>query len=235
MVLRALILDVDGTLAETETIHRSAFNVTFAENGLDWFWSHEDYRELLRVTGGKERMRRYAELRGLSSTDISNDRIAVLHRLKNECYGERVRRGDCRLRPGVESLIRTARERGLKLALCTTTSRTNVEALIESALGPEGLGLFEAIVCGEDVTAKKPAPDAYLRVIEILDVADAECLAFEDSENGLRSALAANQKTIVTPSLYTLQDSFEGAAEHLADLEHFDLATLASDAADPRG
>ena len=54
---RALIFDVDGTLAETEEVHRRAFNAAFAEAGLDWFWDQVTYARLLRVAGGKERIR----------------------------------------------------------------------------------------------------------------------------------------------------------------------------------
>jgi beta-phosphoglucomutase-like phosphatase (HAD superfamily) len=79
MDIRALIFDVDGTLAGTENIHRAAFNTAFARSGLNWSWSVDLYRELLRVTGGKERIRRYANMRGLSSTEISDDIIARIH------------------------------------------------------------------------------------------------------------------------------------------------------------
>jgi HAD superfamily hydrolase (TIGR01509 family) len=230
MDIRALIFDVDGTLAETENIHRAAFNTAFARSGLNWSWSVDLYRELLRVTGGKERIRRYANMRGLSSTEISDDIIAHIHALKNARYAEIVRQGDCAPRPGVERLIRTSHARGLRLAICTTTSRANVYALIAATLGADGQGLFRTIAAGEDVRQKKPAPDAYLRAVEELDVEACYCLAFEDSRNGLRAALAANVKTIVTLSLYTAHKSFEGAARVLPDLSQFDLVVFTSEA-----
>ncbi len=76
MSLRALIFDVDGTLAETEEAHRAAFNATFRAWGLGWHWSQADYRELLKTTGGKERVRACQaglphDARRLSDTEIA--------------------------------------------------------------------------------------------------------------------------------------------------------------------
>ncbi len=178
-MIKALIFDVDGTLAETEEGHRKAFNAAFAEAGLDWVWDVDLYRDLHRVTGGKERMRHYAERRSVSAAELSDADIARLHLRKNAHYAELVRAGQCPLRPGVERLIRTSHARGLRLAICTTTSRVNIVELIEATLGADGFGLFEVVVSGEDVPAKKPAPDAFLGVIEALGLSPDECLAFE--------------------------------------------------------
>jgi HAD superfamily hydrolase (TIGR01509 family) len=227
MPLKALIFDVDGTLAETEETHRAAFNAAFAQDGLDWFWDVDLYRELLRVTGGKERLRRYAQVSGLAPSQLPEARIARLHALKNEFYAGMVGAGACPLRPGVEPLIRHAADAGLALAIATTTSRVNVEALVTAALGVDGLGAFDIIVAGEDVRAKKPAPDAYLLAIQALALNDEDCIAFEDSRNGLQAALAANLRTVVTPSLYTAHESLEGAVQVLTDLSAFDLEELA--------
>lgn len=220
--IRALIFDVDGTLAETEEIHRAAFNDVFAADGLDWRWDVDLYRDLLRVTGGKERMRRYADMIGAHLDDA---RVARLHAAKNRVYGETVAAGACALRPGVAGLVRSARARGLQLAIATTTSRANVDALLPATFGADGPALFEAIVCGEDVVAKKPAPDAYLLALERLGLPADACLAFEDSRNGLQSALAAGLSVIVAPSLYTAHERFDGAARVLADLRGFDPAS----------
>lgn len=217
--IRGLIFDVDGTLAETEEVHRAAFNRVFAGDGLDWRWDVDLYRDLLSVTGGKERMRRYAEMIGAALDDA---RVARLHAAKNRVYGELVGAGACALRPGVERLVRAARARGMRLAIATTTSRANVEALLPATFGADGLALFETIVAGEDVAAKKPAPDAYLLALARLGLPPEACLAFEDSRNGLLAARAARLAVVVTPSLYTARESFDGATRVLADLEGFE-------------
>ncbi|WP_333824398.1 HAD-IA family hydrolase [Pinisolibacter sp.] len=222
MVLRALIFDVDGTLAETEEIHRDAFNRAFAEDGLSWHWDVDLYRDLLRVTGGKERIRRYLEMDGVAPA-LDDARIARLHARKNEIYGETVRSGRCALRPGVAELVRAARAGGLRTAISTTTSRPNVEALLAATFPGAEPDLFDPIVAGEDVVAKKPAPDAYILAIEKLGLPAEACLALEDSRNGLTAARAAGLATVVTPSLYTAHETFEGAAQVIPDLTAFDL------------
>lgn len=218
-MLRALIFDVDGTLAETEESHRAAFNAAFAAHGRDWRWEPDLYRELLRVTGGKERLRHFSDRSGAA---LADSEIALLHGAKNAEYARLVASGACPLRPGVAGLIAAARARGLKLAIATTTSRENVEALLAATMG--GAAAFDAIVAGDEVARKKPAPDVYLKARELLDVPADECLAFEDSRNGLLAALAAGIATVVTPSLYTQGEEFSGAREVRADLEGFALA-----------
>jgi len=74
-MLKAVIFDVDGTLAETEEFHRKAFNSVFEQAGLGWCWSPDQYRELLKVFGGKERIRHYVEtesISGISDKDIAS-------------------------------------------------------------------------------------------------------------------------------------------------------------------
>ncbi len=213
-------------MAETEEFHRAAFNAAFAQDGLNWTCSVNLYRDLLGVTGGKERMRHYANLGGGSCADISEARIAHLQKLKNEYYAALMRDGAPALRSGVERLVRSSHAKGLQLAIATTTSRANAVALTEATLGASGLTPFEIIVAGDEASAKKPAPDACLCVLYGLGLAARECLAFEDSRNGLVAARAANLTTIVTPSRYAAHESFGEAALVLPNLLEFDrLAT----------
>jgi len=219
--LRALIFDVDGTLAETERDgHRVAFNRTFEEAGLDWHWDDETYGRLLAVTGGKERMFHYwrhTDPVGADHPDASN-RIAELHRRKSEHYEALVREGTVTLRPGIRRLLLEARASGLRLAIATTTSPRNVTALIEHSIHKEAIGWFEVIGAGDDVPQKKPAPDVYLHVLRELALHADACLAVEDSPPGLQSALRAGIDTVVTRSTYTRSEGFAGAIATLDDL-----------------
>lgn len=214
MPLDALIFDVDGTLAETEELHRRAFNDTFDAFGLDWHWSPEDYRILLRTTGGKERIRAHAQVLGEA---LDDDFIRDLHARKTERYGELIASGAISLRPGIEELIAEAAVSGMRLAIATTTSRPNVDALIRAACGREAQGIFEVIAAGDEVAAKKPAPDVYKLALRRLGLDAARCIAFEDSANGLKSALAAGLQTIVSPGHYTDGEDFSGALCVIAD------------------
>jgi HAD superfamily hydrolase (TIGR01509 family) len=220
MTVKALIFDVDGTLAETEEIHRAAFNQTFAEAGLAWSWTQELYGRLLRVTGGRERIAAYARECGMRGLDI-----ATLHRRKTDIFNDALRRDPISLRPGVEQLLRAARAHDLRLAIATTTSRPNVINLLGATLGSNALAWFTSLRTGEDVAHKKPDPEVYLHVLADLGLRAGDCIAFEDSENGLRAAQAADIRTIITPSLYTRHERFDGAARILADMTGFALPT----------
>ncbi len=207
--LKGLIFDVDGTLAETEEVHRASFNTVFERFGLDWHWSKETYRKLLTTTGGKERMARFAADEKSSRVDAKL--IAYMHKAKNELYAGAIAKGELQLRPGVRSLVRDAAIRGLKLGIATTTSRSNLDALMQACFSEEEQRYFEALVCGEDVAAKKPNPDAYLQGLAKLGLQPDEVLAIEDSVVGLAAARAAQIPTIITPGIYTIGDDFRGA------------------------
>ena len=153
MRIKALIFDVDGTLAETEEAHREAFNRTFDEAGLDWQWSVEDYTRLLKTTGGKKRMRKHRD--DLGVTEPSDEKIADLHRRKTAIYAEIVASGDLSLRPGVRELVSDGRAAGIRVAVATTTNTPNVEALCQVCWGQPANQVFEFIAAGDEVAAKK--------------------------------------------------------------------------------
>ncbi|MEY9594520.1 HAD superfamily hydrolase (TIGR01509 family) [Bradyrhizobium yuanmingense] len=213
----ALIFDVDGTLAETEELHRQAFNLAFARLGLDWQWDRAVYKDLLRVTGGKERMRAYHE-RLVTAPPLSDGDIAELHRIKTAHYAELVEAGRCPLRPGVTDLLRAAKERGQRLAIATTTSHGNIDALLSQALGKRWAADFDAIVAGDDVRHKKPAPDVYLEILARLKLEASDCVAIEDSANGLIAASRAGVPVLITRSTFFGDDDFTGAHVVLDDL-----------------
>lgn len=212
--LKALLFDVDGTLADTERDgHRVAFNLAFAEAGLDWDWTPELYGDLLQVTGGKERIRLYIEsfLQNFSAPEDLSGFIADLHKSKTGHYLELLQRGEIPLRSGVERLLQEARAAGLTLGIATTTTPDNVTWLLKSTLGEDSLGWFDVIAAGDIVPAKKPAADIFTYAMKELGLSADECIAFEDSENGIKSSQGAGLKTIVTVNDYTHDHDFTGA------------------------
>lgn len=213
----ALIFDVDGTLAETEELHRQAFNHAFVRHGLDWHWDRAVYKDLLRVTGGKERIRAYHGRRE-NASPLSDADIAELHRVKTAHYAELIETGCCPLRPGVTDLLTTAKARGQRLAIATTTSHGNIDALLSQALGMRWAADFDAIVAGDDVRDKKPAPDVYLEVLARLKLEASDCVAIEDSANGLIAASRANIPVLITRSMFFRDDDFSAARVVLDDL-----------------
>ena len=212
--LKALLFDVDGTLADTERDgHRVAFNRAFDEAGLGWEWSEELYGKLLAVTGGKERIRYYLDNfnSGFQRPAELDEFIAGLHKAKTRHYVEMLSNGMIPLRPGVKRLISEAREAGMRLAVATTTTPENVSALLENAMDPDAMSWFEVIAAGDVVPAKKPAPDIYTYAMEKMGLTPAECIAFEDSHNGILASRGADLKTIIAVNGYTRGEDFSGA------------------------
>ena len=213
--LKALIFDVDGTLADTERDgHRIAFNLAFADAGLNWNWTVDIYEDLLTVTGGKERMQYFLDnyKPEFDEPEDLTAYIADMHKAKTAHYTNLLSKGAIPLRPGVERLLNEAREKGFRLAISTTTTPANVEALLIHTLGEDSMGWFEVIAAGDIVPAKKPAPDIYDFALAEMGLTADECIAFEDSRNGILSSLGANLKTIITINDYTKDHDFTGAA-----------------------
>jgi HAD superfamily hydrolase (TIGR01509 family) len=225
--LKALLFDVDGTLADTERDgHRIAFNRAFAKLSLDWCWSAELYGQLLAITGGRERLQHfiatmYPPLPALSDL---NEFIAELHRCKTRIYNEILHTEGIPLRPGIARLLREAKATGLKLGIVTTTSRENVLTLLRITLGETAINWFDIIAAGEDVTTKKPAPDIYLYALQRLEINAANCIAFEDSAIGLQAAHKAGiDKVIITVTDYTRAQDFTGATLVVENLGEIDI------------
>ncbi len=221
MTIQTIIFDVDGTLADTEDAHRIAFNKAFAENDLDWNWDIPLYGKLLKVTGGKERIKYFVDsyLDGFAKPENFEDFVKNLHKVKTAQYTSMLADGRIPLRSGIRRLIDDARSGGIQLAIATTTSPENVSALLEVGLGKDWESYFDCVGCGDIVPMKKPAPDIYNWVLEKLDRAPQECIALEDSNNGLRSSLAAGIKTYITVNNYTRDQDFSGAAAVFEDLD----------------
>jgi HAD superfamily hydrolase (TIGR01509 family) len=220
--LRALIFDVDGTLADTEEFHRRAFNAVFAAAGLVWWWNRGTYRELLRVAGGRQRMRAYAEREdsALAQRADFDELLTALHAAKTKRYDASLREQPLALRPGIVRLFDEADAAGIRLAIATTTTAANLDALLEPAFGTAWRRRFAAVVSGSEIKRLKPAPDVYLEALRQLDLDATACLAFEDSANGIRSAEAAGLAVIATPTWYSLAESLPSSfvtLPHLGD------------------
>lgn len=229
-MLQALIFDVDGTLADTESLHREAFNHAFAQAGLGWHWDEALYTGLLEVSGGKERLLHYwrcvqPDLRELEAGAVQAT-IDRLHAVKTAWYEDAVGRGAVALRPGVLALMDEARGQGLQLAIATTTSPVNIAALLRTAIGPDWRLRFRAVGDASNAPVKKPHPQVYRRVLADLGLAPENCVAFEDSANGLAAAAGAGLRTVITPTAFTAHHDFADALRVVPDLGHVSLSRL---------
>lgn len=223
-LLQALIFDVDGTLADTEEVHRRAFNRAFVDAGLDWDWTPELYAELLSTSGGRERIHHYGHdcRKRLSAPEAWADFVAELHAAKTRHYGAMLDAGELTLRPGVARLIDEARSAGLVLGIATSSSYGNLEALLDRNLPHDWRNWFTAIETCDTIPQKKPSPAVYQAVLKRIGIAPSSCVAFEDTVNGLHAARAAGLLTVVTTHGLTHTHDFTGAAlvlDHLGEPE----------------
>jgi HAD superfamily hydrolase (TIGR01509 family) len=219
----AVLFDVDGTVAETEGEgHLPAFNQAFAEFDIPWVWSSEEYGELLKVTGGFERIQSYAAKIG-DAYALSEEGQAIclkIHKRKNELYAQRLATGLIPPRKGLTELIQSILDQGLIWGVVTTTSRANWLALWEHAVkrAAPNLPPPTIAVCGEDVKYKKPHSEAYQVALDHLGLPASACLAIEDSRNGLVAANGVGIDTVMVRSLFFGHQEFPEAVAVVNEL-----------------
>jgi len=223
MKLSGIVFDVDGTLAETEEFHRRAFNLTFSRRKMNWYWSKRDYKKLLFVTGGHERMEHYQSLATPRKNHFSKEYLRDLHIEKTKCYENLITNSHIKARKGVTKLIRAAKKTNMRIGISTATSFKNIDTLCKSLWAESARTIFDKIASGDEVRNKKPSPDLYRLILRKLNLMGSECIAIEDSRNGLLAAKGAGLTTLIVPSLYTSHENFS-EADFLSDsLERRDL------------
>ena len=206
--LEAVVLDVDGTLVDSERDgHRVAFNRAFEEAGLDDRWDVEKYGELLAVTGGKNRLNAYFEEQGMPE-DEREELASRLHERKTEIFTEMAAGGEIEARPGVEEFLDELDEAGVRLAVATTGSRQWVDPLLDRLFGVER---FEIIIASDEAPDRKPDPMAHQMALERLGLPASAAPTVEDSANGLEAAKAAGLACVIVVNDYTRQQDFDDA------------------------
>lgn len=215
---RCVLFDVDGTIAETEGhAHLPAFNRAFEQIGLAWHWSRDDYHGLLKTAGGFERLVRHAENIG-QDPQAMREQLTLVHQAKNKHYGQIMANGAVPPRQGFADLLLALQGKGIRWGVVSTTSRANWDALWRYALQPLDLPEPSVVVCSEDVTAKKPDPQAYLIALERLGLVAAEACAIEDSRNGLLAAKGAGLDVAIVASEFFGDEQFAEAQQVVDEL-----------------
>ena len=211
--LKALIFDCDGVLADTERDgHCIAFNRTFAAKGYDFEWDEVLYQELVKIGGGKERMKHFFDRTSWpAGTGDKEALIKELHKLKTDYYTQIIESGELPLRPGVARLVDEAIAAGVKLAVCSTSNEKAVHTVVERLLGPERKAKFDVILAGDVVSKKKPDPEIYALVLQRLHLKPTQCVVVEDNRNGLLAAKGAGLYCLVTTNGYTEDEDFREA------------------------
>jgi HAD superfamily hydrolase (TIGR01509 family) len=211
--LQALLFDVDGTIADTEELHRQSFNQAFLRSNLKWHWSPSLYAELLGISGGHDRIAAYIDRLDVPAEEKDRLRplIPHLHHTKTHEFGRRIEEGPVQPLAGVVRLIEEASAAGIKIGFASTSAWDNVSTLLAAAFGPSTRFKIGAITNAEMVTRKKPAPDVYELLMRMLRVPAEACVAFEDSANGVVAAHAAGAFVVATPSQWTAGQDFSRA------------------------
>lgn len=220
MTLKAILFDVDGTLADTEALgHRPAYNRAFRALQLPFRWGPKLYRKLLKQPGGRERLKYYLQKyhpelgREAAEAQQNLDAwIAKVHTLKSQYFKRYMRRGRVPLRPGIARIMREARAHDVRLAIVTNASLKTLKPVLRYSMGPELADEIEVIASGEEVQRKKPAPDLYQLAMQRLQLTPDDCIALEDSEMGLEAAAAAGLSAVVTINRDTLEQDFSEAS-----------------------
>eukprot|EP00210_Caulerpa_lentillifera_P009070 g8655.t1 len=234
--LDALVLDCDGVIVESENLHRVAYNDSFKEfnvliNGDLVDWSEEFYDEFQnKVGGGKPKMRWYFRHHGWPTTsrfltppedpESQEALIDELQSWKSSRYRELIGSGEIEPRPGILRLIKEAREKGLKVAVCSASTKPSVVFVLENLLGDEIFSSLDCFLAGDDVKEKKPNPLIYKTAAERLGLAPRNCLVIEDSAIGVEAALGAGMRCIVTYTRSSKSQSFQGAELIVPNLEN---------------
>jgi HAD superfamily hydrolase (TIGR01509 family) len=233
MTLKALLFDVDGTIADTEEVHRLSYNQAFLRLNLGWDWDPALYADLLSISGGTERLAVWIDRLDVADGERQRLRqlIPHIHRTKTEEYAARLDEGQLRLRPGVLRLIREACESGLQVGCVSSSAWSNVSNLLAVVFrGASGVRIA-ATVGSDMVPRKKPAPDLFEMLMRMMRVEAHDCLAIEDSGNGVASARAAGLAVLATPSRWTRGQDFSAATIVLSSLGEPDSGLPADEAA----
>ena len=216
--MKALIFDCDGVLVDTERDgHRVAFNRAFAEAGIRAEWDVKLYGELLKVAGGKERMKHYFDIKGWPPGKTAETLIPELHKKKTAIFTALVAGGRLPLRPGIARIVDEAHAAGIRLGVCTTSDPKSIDGVLD-LMGPKRKAYFEIVLAGDIVAKKKPSPDIYLLAKERLGLDASDCVVIEDSRNGLLAAAGAGMPCLITKSAYTQNEDFREAARVVPEL-----------------
>ncbi len=220
MLLSAVLFDVDGTIAETEELHRKSFNESFKEFNLDWFWDEAIYKELINVGSGIERIEYYIKRAWPEMMEYKNltKYINSIHKVKNEIFEDYILESEIKPRPGVTRLIKELRENSVRMAIVSSTSEKNLLKLFKEGLNIDPINTFDLIAHGDCTKNKRPSPEIYEWILEKLRLPPQSCIAIEDSLRGLESAKNAELNVLVTPSIFTNEEDFSNAKLVISNL-----------------
>ena len=202
---KALLFGSIGSIVETSEIQRRSFNEAFKQYGLDWNWNKHEYLSLLNKSGGKDRISRYAKKKKNVVDSV------YLRNLKTKIFNNYLKKNQLKLRPGVKNLISLCKKENIKIAFVSSTSTNNINAILYSLRNSINKRDFNFIGNAKLVKKLKPNPDIYLLTLKKLKLKANDCLAIEDTQESLNSAMQAKIKCVIFPGKFHSSKQFIGA------------------------
>ena len=206
---KALLFGSIGTIVETSEIQRKSFNSAFKIAGLKWNWTKKIYKNLLNKSGGEERILRYAK------QTKSNVNSKNIRKLKTKIFNHYLKKNKLKLRPGVKEIIKYSKKNKIKLALVTSTTLDNINSIFFCLR--ENLNKKDFNFIGNSTLVKKPKPSAkiYKLALKKLRLSPKECIAIEDTQESLNSAIKAKLKCFIFPGKFHRSKKFNGAFKEI--------------------
>lgn len=201
--VKAVVFDMDGLIFDTEAVFRTAMLTAGGEHGIDI--PHSFYASLIGLTAdhGNDLVR------AQFGADFPSEALFE----RSHVHFRRLLQTELRLKPGVMELLDLLEQQKIPRAIATSSKRASVD----HHLGHFDLaGRFNAVVAHGDYPHGKPHPVPYLQAARALGVAPENCLALEDSHNGVRSGAAAGMMTVMVPDLLPPTDEMRRLAFHIA-------------------
>ena len=202
---KGLLFGSIGSIVETSEIQRKSFNKAFKKSGLNWIWTKKKYINLLNKSGGKDRIAKYAKKKNIK---VNSQKI---RNLKTEVFNNYLKKYDLKLRPGVKNIINVCKKQKIKIAFVSSTSLNNINSIFFSLRNSIKKKDFKFIGNSKLVEKHKPNPDIYLMALKKLNLKAKDCIAIEDSQESLDSAMRAKIKCIIFPGKFHSKKKFVGA------------------------
>ena len=202
---KAVIFGAIGTIVETSNIQRKSFNKAFKEFGLDWYWSPTEYKKLLKKSGGENRLSSYANKKNVKIN------TKKLRDLKTKFFNDYLKKNEIKPRDGVLNIINFCKKNNIKLGFATSTTTNNINSIFFTLKNTISKKDFNFIGNDKIVLRKKPHPDIYNITLKKLNIRPEECLAIEDTEESMKSALKAKIRCIAFPGKLHEHQKFKGA------------------------
>lgn len=202
---KAVIFGAIGTIVETSNIQRKSFNKAFKEFGLDWYWSPKEYKKLLKKSGGENRLSSYANKKNVKIN------TKKLRDLKTKFFNDYLKKNEIKPRDGVLNIINFCKKNNIKLGFATSTTSNNINSIFLTLKNTISKKDFNFIGNDKLVLRKKPYPDIYKIALKKLNIRSKECLAIEDTEESMKSALEAKIRCVAFPGKLHKHQKFKGA------------------------